>query len=301
MASQAGCYTPEITACQITCAEAGGECPEGTACTGGFCNPPGVEASTCRAGVDGGPDGFVVPIGMVLIPDNGSSPMGCVAGDAFCVEDNIDDDESPSHPVTLSPYVIDIAEVTVGEYAACVDDSSCIAPSVDDTTFYDPDVNPNWPVTGMSRASAEVYCRWLDKRLPTEAEWAKAARGTAVAKIYPWGDEAPTCNMRAHYKASASCVPATPADVKSFETGVSAYGLYDMSGNVWEWVSDWSGPYSMGPALNPEGPESGATGILRGGGWRTGEAQYLRVSNRNFQTITVRSNTYGMRCAKGVL
>jgi len=302
VASQASCYSPEITACEVTCAEAGGNCPEGTACTGGYCNPPGVAASVCRAGgVDGGPD-FVVPSGMVLIADNGPFSMGCVPGDTLCFDDPTSDQgETPSHLVTVSPYVIDIAEVTVGQYAACVDDSACIEPSTDVTTHYDPNANPNWPVTGMSRASAEVYCRWLDKRLPTEAEWEKAARGASTARIYPWGDDPPGCNIKAHFKASNACVQATPADVKSFEDGQSFYGLYDMSGNVWEWVSDWSAPYPMSAVVDPEGPESGSTGILRGGGWRTGEVQYMRVSNRNTQTITVSSNTYGMRCAKGVL
>jgi formylglycine-generating enzyme required for sulfatase activity len=236
---------------------------------------------------------------MVLIPENGSFAMGCVAGDSLCTGD-----ESPSHLVTLSPYFIDIAEVTAGEYAACVEALGCLAPT--NTDVYDPASSPNWPVTGMSRDSAAAYCEWNDmKRLPTEAEWEKAARGTSAANIYPWGVDAPGCLDKAQFKLSTACEPPTPADVKSFASGTSDYGLYDMSGNVWEWVSDWNGPYLMDAVRDPQGPDSapvsGETGILRGGGWRTGSVEYIRVSNRNTTTHTVSSNTYGMRCAKGVL
>ncbi len=283
---QAGCYSPEITACQVTCAEAGGDCPEGTACTGGFCVPPGVEASSCRAGgaaADGG--AFGDPSGMVMIPNDGSFLMGCVDGDGDC-----DPDESPPHSVTLSPYFIDVAEVTAKEYEVCVESLGCSEPA--GTLFYQPGIAPNWPVTGMNRASAETYCLSLDKRLPTEAEWEKAARGTIANNIYSWGNEAPDCD-RAQFLGCA----LTPATVKSFATTGS--GLYDMTGNVWEWVSDLNGSYPAESVTDPKGPATGGTGILRGGGWQTGVG-FMRVSNRNPEEITERRSTYGMRCAMDV-
>lgn len=302
----AACYTPEIAACQITCAEAGGACPEGTTCSGEFCNPPGVQASSCRGGADAGPrtDGgnFVVPADMVLISDEGAFAMGCAGGGEAC-----DGDETPTHNVRLSDYLIDKTEVTVGAYAECVTALACAAPTIADTNKYDPATNPDWPVTGMNRDTAAVYCAWRMKRLPTEAEWEKAARGASGTNVYPWGDAAPGCYDRAQFQLLGDCTHIeNPTKVGSFSsTGVSDYGLVDMSGNVWEWVSDWSGEYPAGDVTDPQGPASPPnaepnTGILRGAGWGTEFAASLRVSNRYFRPHTNRTNTYGMRCARDV-
>jgi formylglycine-generating enzyme required for sulfatase activity len=306
--SSAACYTPEIAACQVTCAEAGGECPEGTSCSGGFCNPPGVLASTCRGGVDGGPAGgdagdFVVPDDMVLISNTQAFSMGCAGGVEPC-----EDNEEPVHIVHLSDYLIDKTEVTVGAYADCVSAMRCAAPTASDTAYYRPETNPDWPVTGMNRETAAVYCAYRMKRLPTEAEWEKAARGTEAANVYPWGPAIPGCYDRAQFQPEGvGCSHLVgPEDVGSFPTtGANEFGLMDMSGNVWEWVSDWNGDYSIDEVTDPQGPETAPagesnTGILRGAGWGTGYEESLRVANRHFVPHTSRTNTYGMRCARDV-
>ncbi len=287
-AAFAACYSPDITPCQVTCEESG-KCPEGTSCNDGVCLAPGESLSNCAVdgGTNSGADGGV-PLGMAPIPGT-TFIMGCDLPDTNCP-----DDETPAHPVTLDAYFIDKLEVRAADYELCVTTGPCV--EITDVAEYQPSVFPDRPVTGVNRPMAALYCDWDDKkRLPTEAEWENAARGEDANNIYPWGSEEPSCTL-----AEFSSCSGDPTKVDSLPGGASDYGLRHMSGNVWEWVSDWNSDYTTEHAMNPTGPLTPPTnsyGILRGGGWAS-TAPSLRVSARIDRSFTSSAYTYGMRCAK---
>jgi formylglycine-generating enzyme required for sulfatase activity len=244
----------------------------------------------------------VNPGEMITIPA-GSFRMGCDPahnGNVSCSSDLL-----PIHTVYLDEYRIDKYEVTNAQYAQCVAAGNCVAPSSNEsisrTSYYNNPTYDDYPVIYVSWQDATNYCVWAGKRLPSEAEWEKAARGTNVI-TYPWGDASPTCSLANHsfYNGSSytNCVGDT-SEVGSYPDGASPYGVMDMAGNVWEWVNDWysSSYYSTSPASNPLGPASGSYKVLRGGGWGT-TIYLLRVSSRSSDNPTIRdSHVYGFRCA----
>jgi formylglycine-generating enzyme required for sulfatase activity len=232
---------------------------------------------------------------MVLIPA-GSFWMGCNTA----VDSNCSSDESPYHQVTLSAYYMDKTEVTVTAYGECVTAGACTAPS----TYYS---YCNWNVTGkedhpvncITWFQSEAYCAWAGKRLPTEAEWEKAARGTDGRK-YPWGNETATCDYAVMYEGGNGCGTESTMPVCSKSpAGDSPYGLCDMSGNVWEWVSDWydSSYYSSSPGTDPVGPASGSLRVFRGGSLSR-EGFYLRASDRFGNDPSGNYGVLGARCAR---
>lgn len=188
------------------------------------------------------------------------------------------------HAVHLDAFYIDTQEVTNQSYRVFVDATSHQPP----TFWNDPRqlADPTQPVVGVSWYDAQAFCTWQGKRLPTEAEWEKAARGTD-GRRYPWGNEWDAKRLhtadtiagktldsfavwtRWQRTMSAGIDSARPTVVGSYPTGASPYGVLDMAGNVWEWVADWYDPdyYASSPARNPTGPEAGTTKVLRGGGW----------------------------------
>ena len=223
---------------------------------------------------------------MVLVPA-GEFTMGNLTGDS---------DERPAHRVYLDAFYIDRYEVTVGQYAAFLQEAGNHTPS-DWKTMNQP-AHQKRPVANVDWADAAAYCKWAGKRLPTEAEWEKAARGTD-GRLYPWGNEAPT-PLHANYGKTGLNNHGASVPVGSLEEGKSPYGLYDMAGNVWEWVSDWYDHdyYKNSPSKNPTGPPMGGYKVIRGGSWNS-NPRALRSSDRYWDPPSFRSQYVpGFRCAK---
>jgi formylglycine-generating enzyme required for sulfatase activity len=217
--------------------------------------------------------------GMVPVPA-GTFMMGCNGA----VDSSCNADEKPYHSVDLAAFAIDKTEVTQAAYAACAAAGACLTMQgmpADDVPVHDV------PWTG-----AAAYCAWAGKRLPTEAEWEKAARGTD-GRIYPWGNSAPTCDVA----NSGSCAGA-PLAVGGRAAGASPYGALDMVGNVAEWVADLYAAdyYASSPATDPTGPATGTDHVDRGGWYRSSAAQ-LRVSLREANAPDTALSYVGFRCA----
>lgn len=222
---------------------------------------------------------------MALVPA-GQFIMGSATGDA---------DEQPVHRVHVDDFLMDKYQVSVKQYARFLDATSLKTPP-DWSTMNKPQHHDR-PVVNVDWADAHAYCQWAHKRLPTEAEWEKAARGTD-GRIYPWGNEQPTRVYTNSGKETWSnhWVLST---VGAYEDGKSPYGIYDMAGNAWEWVSDWYDPdyYKASPSKNPTGPPKGEYKVIRGGSWGSGPKD-LRTTNRETHSPSYRGFGTGFRCAK---
>ncbi len=206
------------------------------------------------------------------------------------------DDERPRHKVWLDAYAMDLYEVTAGRYAAFLSASGRAAPWLWESVNLQ--LHGDRPVIGVDWEDAEAYCRWAGKRLPTEAEWEKAARGTD-ARSYPWGNTAPTADFANYALGARFSYSQVLTPVGRYEKGKSPFGLYDLAGNVWEWVQDWYGTtyYEQSPERNPAGPEEGQFKVLRGGSWSDGP-KYLLTYGRFKLPPTTRNSYIGFRCAK---
>ena len=246
-------------------------------------------------------------VSMVLVP-SGEFIMGETAENAFsecekysssCQKDQFmsNFEESPPHKVVLDSYYIDKYEVTNELYKACVKAGVCFTPqktsSYTHASYYgNPDFD-NYPVAYVNWKMAKTYCEWRGVRLPTEAEWEKAARGVE-ARTYPWGDNL-SCNY-ANYSGGNGCF-TDPVEVGSYEAGKSFYGAYEMGGNVKEWVSSLYQPYPYNASDGREDLDSTGIRVLRGGSWIDG-AYFVRSASRySFYPDKAFSFT-GFRCAR---
>lgn len=233
---------------------------------------------------------------MIVVPA-GSFPMGVPDGDRDGGRD-----EYPRHEVFVDTFAIDKFEVTNSRYLAFVRSTGHRVPqnpknparnlwdgdSISDSLVDRPVINVDW-------YDAAAYCKWAGKRLPTEAEWEKAAKGTSDRR-FPWGNVEPTAkhlNYNQRWIGEKTLMP-----VGSYEAGKSPFGVYDMAGNVWEWVNDWYDAqyYEKSPQKNPQGPEAGVKKVIRGAGWQN-ETPTIRIFTRVESDPTVRNESTGFRCA----
>jgi formylglycine-generating enzyme required for sulfatase activity len=218
------------------------------------------------------------------------------AGEFTMGADSRFENEMPAHRVYLDEFWIDQTEVTVHMYSLCVTAKVCKKPSNKASSLYSnyygsPEFE-DYPVIHVDWNMAKTYCEWTGRRLPTEAEWEKAARGEQ-SLTYPWGNEEPNGHLL-NFDNQKRDVTA----VGSYPNGSSPYGALDMAGNAWEWVADWYREtyYASSPASNPLGPNSGQERVLKGGSWRDNSI-LVRSSNRNHGSPEDACVSCGFRCA----
>lgn len=229
------------------------------------------------------------PTGMVLI-GAGDFIMGSEPGEPL-----VRDNEMPRHLVTLRDYCLDTYEVTNAQYQACVAAGRCTVPrAVEPPSGYGEASRSKRPVVGLSWEQASTYCEWANKRLPTEAEWEKGARGPAPdARLYPWGETTSPSPTTIYY-----CPQDSDVDLPTFD--VSPYGIRNMVSGAPEWVADWYDAtyYSTSPVEDPRGPQGGTQHVVRSSPCAACAATLSpkRVAYR--QTCTERSiDAVGVRCA----
>ena len=225
----------------------------------------------------------------------------------FSFDLQYDDTEQPQRRVWLNQYEIDRDEVSLGEYLLWLQQQQRHLPEelrklIDHLTTIHaipPETLARWPALYVTWSEASDFCRTSEKRLPTEAEWEKAARGNS-GNLFPWGQRPPTSALAMFGQYHVHEIPIV-APVDSGEEGRSPYGLHHMAGNAAEWVEDWFGIdyYATMPDRNPHGPANGRYKVVRGGSWKSAPA-LLRTATRGGASPDQRAATIGFRCARSV-
>jgi len=218
-------------------------------------------------------------------------------------------DEEPAHTVNLDSFYMDKYEVSNDTYRECVSSGACLPPtdtsSSTRSSYYGDSQYDDYPVIYVDWNMANAYCEWRGARLPTEAEWEKAARGMD-GRMYPWGNsfdgmKANFCDKNCSYDWANKNYDdgyADTASVDAFSSGASVYGIFNLAGNVWEWVAGWydANYYANSPSSNPQGPGSGQYRVLRGGSWNN-DGGDIRSANRGGFDPSLIFNRVGFRCA----
>lgn len=238
---------------------------------------------------------------MVLVPE-GEFTMGCDLDDeSLCYN------SKPAHKVFLNGFKIDKYMVTYRRYNACIEAGECTELFAGAACNAGMPWNSDHPVNCVDYKQAETFCAYDNKRLPTEAEWEKAARGTD-GRIFPWGNEAPSCDLAVMNQKvegetmGPGCGAGTTRPVGSKPKGASAYGVMDMAGNLFEWTSDWFSLeyYKTSPYRNPQGPDNGKKKVIRGSSWllrtEAGAASNLRTD----YSPLGQGYVVGFRCASDI-
>jgi len=218
--------------------------------------------------------------------------------------------EAPTHDVGLSNYYMDVYEVSNAQYAACVTEGKCVPPLLLDSNmysnYYGREYFTNYPMINVNWQMAETYCEWRGARLPTEAEWEKAAHGINQS-THPWNSYNASWDLfdpdfyinkaNVYLGSINSGGQKDTIEVDKNPAGVSPYGMYNMAGNIAEWVADWYAAdyYSESPSTNPQGPDSGTYKVVRGGSFYNYE---IRTTARFFFDPADYEIYIGFRCAK---
>jgi formylglycine-generating enzyme required for sulfatase activity len=255
---------------------------------------------------------------MRLVPA-GQFTMGSDADDALaecqkyrsdCQRDWFTNEEPP-HEVYLDAFYMDKYEVTNALYKICVDAGGCTPPQSTspywrDSYYGNPEFD-DYPVIFVDWNQSAAYCEWRDASLPTEAQWEKTARGTDK-RTYPWGDafdgtKLNFCDKNCPFVWADRTVDdgfTLTSPVGSYESGKSPYDIYDLAGNIWEWVNDWHDEkyYQSSPSSNPLGPSSGQYRVLRGGSWYDHGVLVTRSAFRYIFTPDYFDDCIGFRCAR---
>ncbi len=221
------------------------------------------------------------------------APEALIPGGRFVIGDG---EEWQRHEIDLDSFYLDRYEVTVGRYAKFLQASGATAP--DNGAESNRERFADFAVSGVTWHDADAYCRWAGKRLPTEAEWERAARGGDERK-YPWGPAEPTAaHARFGISADAAVYPDGIAPVGRHASGAALGEIHDLAGNVSEWVADWYAEgYSPARARNPKGPESGTGKVIRGGGWMD-PPERITATRRMYLRPDERMPDLGFRCAR---
>ncbi len=237
-----------------------------------------------------------IPLPTEITDTSGVSMILVSAGEFLMGSNDYNQDEKPLHTVSLSAFYIDKYETTISLYKDCVNagvckyEKDCGGAICGDYS----DNQKNYPLNAVEWDQAKVFCEWRGARLPTEAEWEKAARGTD-GRTYPWGEE---INFGV---ANINNVIGDVTEVGSYPLDISPYGVYDMAGNVREWVMDWydENYYAISPLINPLGPQSGGGHVLRGGAFDSWGVRSRASCRDSCGQETYIFGTVGFRCAKG--
>ncbi len=232
------------------------------------------------------------PVEMIEIPA-GTFIRGSAPGEGRL-------DEQPQRKIYVDSFSIDKYEVSNARYMTFLQETLHKAPFnvYGEGSLTDEDQIENLPVVQVTWHDAVDYCFWAGKRLPTEAEWEKAARGNS-SRLYPWGDQPPS-QERAMYESEWKG-KHTLLGVDSLPKGQSIYGVFQLAGNVREWTQDWYDPeyYLHAPDHNPKGPEIGILKVIRGGSWRSFDSD-LRVTSRGKGGFALKTHGIGFRCVRDI-